>query len=157
MPLSDGDPADIDDTWFRVLTNKHHLYADGRLHHNAFTGKTAIARPGQKENREWAHELSGRLLSLAGDVGIEAKEFCEKQQRDYVGIAHAIISALRTQHQHVRIDVCYTPHDNDKAHADIAFYNSADDDKEMLIDWLQTVLKALRPDELAALTVKRRP
>jgi hypothetical protein len=162
MPLSDGDPADNDDTWFRVLTDKRYVYADGRLHNKAFTGK-AIARPKPEKNRDWTHEISGRLLSLVGDVGKEANEFCDAmtnatgRPKDFSGIAHSVVSALRTQYGHVSIDVCYTPLDHDKAHADIAFYKSIDDDKEMLIDWLQTVLKAIRPDQLAALNDKRRP
>ena len=78
MPLSDGDPASDDDTWFRVITDEEYLRADGRLKNRAFTGK-AIAPP--KGEREWQHELSGRLLSFALNVETEAKEFCTSVQR----------------------------------------------------------------------------
>ncbi|MCR4283230.1 MAG: hypothetical protein NUV72_09430, partial [Bauldia sp.] len=101
--------------------------------------------------RNWAHEMSGRLLSLAGNVGDEAREFCDGQQREFAGVAYALVVALRTRHHHISTDVCYTPLDRDSAHADVVFFQSNDDDKEMLRDWLQTVLKALRPDEIGAL------
>jgi len=62
-PLADGANAPDEDCWFRVLTNKSHWTSDGRVHHSAVSAKH-FARSRRPDR--WAHEVSCRLLSLAG-------------------------------------------------------------------------------------------
>ena len=79
MPLSDGDPAEDGDIWFRVATQDAHLVR-GRVHHSAFKGR-ALAPPDPALNRPWALELSGRLRSIAGTVAqieADAAAYCAK-------------------------------------------------------------------------------
>lgn len=148
MPLSDGDPASDDDTWFRVITDEEYLRADGRLKNRAFTGK-AIAPP--KGEREWQHELSGRLLSFALNVETEAKEFCTSVQKDFAGVMYSAVAALRFAIGKVTTDVRYTPLESDKAHADFVSFKSTEEDLPAIRDKLQELVRALKPTQLGSL------
>ena len=57
MPLSDGDPAEARDTWFRVITDALYFRNDGTLASNAFSGTKVISPPDPP--RQWSLELSG--------------------------------------------------------------------------------------------------
>src|SRR6266404_9998248 len=76
MSLSDGDPAQDGDIWFRIVTQEKHI-ARGRVHHSALGGN-AIARP--KKSRPWDRELSGRLRTFAGtleQIRTHAEAYCK--------------------------------------------------------------------------------
>ncbi|MFZ5693534.1 MAG: hypothetical protein ACOY5F_20050 [Pseudomonadota bacterium] len=152
MKLSEGDAADADDVWYRIITDKKYLRADGRLRSSAFTGK-AIAPPRGK--RDWNHELSGRLLSLAGDVSSHAKAFCVANSKLFVGVMHSQVDKLRFEIGAVTSDVRYTPRPDDEAHADFVTYNSTEDDLPDIRDRLQEIVRVLNPTELNKLEAKR--
>jgi hypothetical protein len=161
MSLSDGDPADSGDTWYRVLTDDRYLYADGTIHNRAFKGKNTIAPPPAGKNRKWSHEISGRLLSLVANIAKDAAAFCDEMNAQsggrmkFAGVVYSPVPPIRTKLQHVETDARYTPLDRDHAHSDVVFFNSSDADKDMLIDWLQSTLKPLKPGEVA--TIKPPP
>jgi hypothetical protein len=63
-------PVQNGECWYRVLTNARHITKDGSVQAQALKGRgTPIAING----KPWSHELSGRIISLSGDVAaIEA-------------------------------------------------------------------------------------
>ena len=90
--------------WYRLLTNSDHVTRDGTVHYQALK-RSAFKPPDQKP---WAHELSGRLVSLAGDVIGEAEARVAKIRRTltqrnksvpskirFAGVACATASELR--------------------------------------------------------------
>src|SRR5262245_58082192 len=122
MPLRDGDPAELSDVWTRVLTNNGYWKKDGTLHNSAFGGK-AIAPPNEK-NRPWAHELSGRLLSLIKNLEKESSEFCVAFKCEFAGIMFQKVENLRSEVSGFRTDVIYTPKDADIAHSDFVSFGT---------------------------------
>ena len=127
--------------------NRQNLFcADGRLKSSAFTGKAISRHVG---NREWAHELSGRLLSLAGDVEVEAKEFCTNVQKEFAGVMYSAVAALRFTLDKITTDVRYTPLNRDRAHSDFVTFKSIDEDLPAIRDKLQEIVKPLKAGQLA--------
>jgi hypothetical protein len=148
MALSDGEPAEPADIWLRVITNERYIRADGRLNNQAFKG--AIAPPDIR--RTWSHELSGRLKSLINDIAAESLQFCGVRQKPFVGVMHAVVSALRTQiDNRITTDACYTPKPDDGAHADFVTFDSVDDDLPRIRDWLQEIVKVARANAVSAI------
>src|SRR5579872_1000111 len=61
-PVPDGE------CWYKVLTNKRHITTDG-ISPQAFKGNAIAVVVG----KPWTHEMSGRIVSLAGNqTAIEA-------------------------------------------------------------------------------------
>ena len=154
MPLSDGDPADDGDVWFRIVTQEAHLVR-GRVHHSAFGG-SAIAPPDEIKNRAWDREMSGRLRSLAGsrdDIKTHAEHYCEALTargggtKKFSGLMYVRVGDAKKNYADVsRTGVHFTPLSNDDAHADLTFYGwigSAREDRERFYLWLTDILQAL--------------
>jgi hypothetical protein len=151
MPLKDGEPADADDVWLRNITNKHHVRPDGRLASNAFTGR-AISPPAP--GRPWDHELSGRLLSLTNDFEAEGRTYCEQRNKPFIGVIYAKVERIRRETNGVKTDVCYTPKDGDKGHADLTMAGTNDDNVGLVRDWLQEVLRFSKPEPKCVLVTE---
>jgi hypothetical protein len=154
MPLSDGDPAESWDVWMRVITNGNYWKKDGTLHNSAFKGKGALST--SEESRPWSHELSGRLLSLINDVQQESADFCRAHNKDFHGIMYQTVENLRAEVHGFPTDVRYTPKSTDPAHGDFVTFNTTDADLPAIRDWLQDFIKALKPDNVAAICALRR-
>jgi hypothetical protein len=156
MPPNDGEPADEADIWLRNITDKKHIRSDGKLRNNVFTGK-AIAQG--NEARSWAHELSGRLLSLTNDFEAEGQQYCKNRGRTFMGVMYASVQSLRAAVDGIRTDVYYTPIESvDQAHADFVTFGSTDESLFRIRDWLQeTVMVALAPKCILASTLSKSP
>jgi hypothetical protein len=153
MPNVKGEPADVRETWFRVITDENYWKKDGTLKNSAFGGK-AISPPDPA--RPWSHELSGNLLSLVNDVRGHCVAFCGAK---LAGIMYQRVENLRGE-QIVRrddgtrpmigINVIYTPQASNEAHADLVSYGTAED-KYRLRDWLQDIVQCVRSDKVEAI------
>lgn len=147
----DGEPADPDDIWLRNVTQKSHVYADGRPKSGAFKGRAISPRdPG----RPWDHELSGRLLSLTEDFEAEGRKYCEEQKLPFIGVMYAKVERIRCETNGVKTDVHYTPKKNDKAHADLTMNGTDESTLDAIRDWLQEVLRVSRPTPKCVLNTK---
>lgn len=168
MSLSDGDPAQPGDIWFRIATQASYL-RKGKVHHAAFGG-AAISTPAGEKQRPWDKEVSGRLRSVAGSLSnIEqaAFQFCEIEtargggKKEFLGIMYARVANLDcTFDNRIKANVHYTPrtiNPRDQAHADLAFYgwHNLDDSKEgreRFTIWLSDLLMPLHyPGQLKLL------
>jgi hypothetical protein len=158
MMLSDGDPAEDGDIWFRILTSDKHI-TKGRVQHAAFKG--AIKPPRPEKNRSWSSEMSGRLRSIAGtitEVQQHAIQYCDRKNQTFAGVAFSSSSRLRISFQDDPITsaVYYTPidkpPDTDSAHADLVFIGPAVQPKsaeeERLILTLHGLFTGLHPAQL---------
>lgn len=157
MALSEADPADPGDVWFRIATHKDHI-RDGKVHHGAFGGN-AISVPKREKNRPWDRELSGRLMSQAGSLDAiksHAEHFCEEQTlrgggtKKFVGVIYSKVRSIRTSYKSgMSLDVNFTPIDlepADHAHADLTFHGwniSSKPELEEFTIWLSDQLEAL--------------
>ena len=130
--MKSGDIVEENDTWFRVITNKDH-FKNGRLHHAALKGKAISST----EAKAWKAELSGRLLSLAGDVfSIKAdaerrvnllRERAKQQGNSgnkfqFQGVMYQTAKKIRS-FDFMQAGVVFTPTEEDKAHADLISYD----------------------------------
>lgn len=152
MPLADGGPAEAGDVWLRAITDDKYLKRDGALHNSAFSGKRVLGPPTTPE-RPWSIELSGWLLSLIDELEAKCIDFCGG--RPFAGVMFQGVEILRSQASGVRTDVIYTPKPDDGAHADFVAFGAAD--KFVIRDWLQDMLRTVRPDGLAAIDALRKP
>jgi hypothetical protein len=154
MSLSDGDPADGGDIWFRIVTQENHLVR-GRVHHSAFGGN-AIAPPQKGKNRPWDRELSGRLRTLAGtleEITNHAEAYCEaltakgQGKKTFSGVMYVRVrDAKKTLENILTTAIHYTPLDEDKAHADLTFngwIRDTKEDRERFNLWFSGMLQAL--------------
>jgi hypothetical protein len=132
MPLSDGDPAEDGDIWFRIATHRDHLVR-GRVHHSAFGG-SAIASPKKAKNRPWDRELSGRIRSLAGtldEITRHAEAYCQRRAKTFSGVMYVRVRDARKEFENIlNTAVHYTPLEEDSAHADLTFKGWIDNTKE---------------------------
>jgi hypothetical protein len=152
MSLSDGDPADDGDIWFRIATQQGHLVR-GRVHHSALGG-SAIAPP--KKSRPWDRELSGRLRTLAGtvdEITAHAERYCEaltakgQGKKSFFGLMYVRVrDGKRSYNDTLTTAVHYTPSDEDRAHADLTFkgwIGNTQEDRDRFILWITDILRAL--------------
>jgi hypothetical protein len=152
MALSDGDPADDGDIWFRIATQPGHLVR-GRVHHSAFGG-TAIAPP--KRNRPWNRELSGRLRTLAGTleaIVTHAETYCAvltrqgQGKKTFSGVMYVRVrDGKRNYDSILATAVHYTPSEDDSAHSDLTFkgwISNSNEDRERFNLWFTDILHAL--------------
>lgn len=145
--------------WYRVLTNRSHLTKARTIHYQALKGRVFSLSVG----KPWTHELSGRLVSLSGNIAAEAAERVEAirgslaaQGRPvpsgitFSGIACATGSVLRTTPLGmVPTDVVYTPASSDSAHSDFVTYQtSSDEDLDPIRAWLMKVLHVIAPPDV---------
>jgi len=161
ITLLAGEPAPRDECWYTVLTNTDYVTADGTLHYQAVKGKRFKAA----SNKSWTHELSGRLVSLAGDaaaIADDARNRLANVRQGYldrgaaipskmivVGVACATVAEITTTPANVpRIDVIYTPQSQDTAHSGIVTYQTVtNDDLDPVRFWLKQRLRIVRePD-----------
>jgi hypothetical protein len=150
MPLKAGDPAEADDVWLRVITNKDYWRHDGRLHNSAFGGKGGFS---PSQNCPWTHELSGRLLSLVQNLRQECIDFCGDR---FAGVMFQKVENLRSEDSGWPTDVYYTPKDYDNAHADFVSFKTKDKiDYYEVRDWLQDFIQHVKPDKLEAVEALR--
>jgi len=151
--LTDGDVAEENDTWLRVITSEHYWKKDGTLHNSAFSGG-AIAC--SSEARPWNMELSGRLLSMVQDIDTESKEFCQKLDRPFVGLMFQTVENL-SKGFIVRTGVYYTPNE-DYAHSDFAVFAHMNRSMmHQLRDWLQDFIQCVKPEKAAVTINALRP
>jgi hypothetical protein len=156
MPLSDGDPADDGDIWFRIATQPGHI-VKGRVHHSAFGGN-AIATPSPAKNRPWARELSGRLRSLAGsleNIAQHAESYCaeltanapSQGQKVFSGLAYTRVRDAKVSFENAMVGgVHFTPLDTDPAHADFTFdrwIGNTREERERFNLWFTGILKGV--------------
>jgi hypothetical protein len=154
MSLSDGDPADCGDIWFRIVTQENHLVR-GRVHHSAFGGN-AIASPKPGKNRPWDRELSGRLRSLAGtlqEITKHAQTYCEtltargQGTKTFLGVMYVRVRDAKKSYENIRTTAIYwTPLSDDQAHADFTFkgwIGDTKEEKERFTLWFSGVFQAL--------------
>jgi hypothetical protein len=159
MLLSDGDPADGGDIWFRIATQQSHLVR-GRVHHSAFGGN-AIARPTAGKNRPWDRELSGRLRTLAGtleEITQQAESYCEaltargQGTKRFSGVMYVRVRDAKKSFDNILTTaIRYTPLSDDEAHADLTFNGWPGDaeEQERFNLWLTDMLHALHhPSQL---------
>src|ERR1051326_7734314 len=167
--FTEGTPIPGEECWYTVLTNERHITSSGTVHSQALKGR----RIAPVQGKAWSHELSGRIVSLSGDVAAieaDARGRCANTQANYArthngvaasnivfaGVACAEAAELRTTIRGaLRVDVVYTPQPpTDNAHSDVAVFNAAnnDSDIEAVRDWLLRKLRAIRPDNLTAVT-----
>lgn len=67
--LTEGEPVPDGECWYTVLTNDRHITSAGTVHAQALKGRRIATSTGMP----WSHEMSGRLVSLSGDIAaIEA-------------------------------------------------------------------------------------
>jgi hypothetical protein len=162
MSLSDGDPADDGDIWFRIATQEAHLVR-GRVHHSAFGGN-AIASPKKGKNRAWDRELSGRLRTLAGsleEITNHAETYCQaltakgQGKKKFSGVMYIRVRDARRGFEDILTTaIHYTPLDDDRAHADLTFNGWVDtvEDRERFNLWFTGMLHALHhPGQLELL------
>ena len=148
------------DCWYRVLTNNDHITRDGTVHYQAL--KRQAFRP-PKDQKPWAHELSGRLVSLVDDIVGEAEaqivkihaNFARKNKPipskiRFVGIACATAAEIRAATLPViTIDVVYSPLPTDTAHANIVTYQTnSDEDLDPVRDWLRETFHVIEPQDI---------
>ena len=164
MPLVDGGPVPDGECWFRVLLETNRT-ASGALHHSALKGRGAFnPSPG----KPWTHELSGRLVSLAGasdDIVAQAEAFAARSRQNFVDRGKPVPSKCRlagwicartteiarTFANGVEAKVVYTPN-ADIAHADVAAFNAtADDGLEPLRAHLQKSVRVVTKADVAKL------
>lgn len=156
MSLSDGDPADDGDIWFRIATQQGYI-VKGRVHHSAFSGN-AIAPPNPAKNRSWARELSGRLRSHAGtlsEITQHGNKYCAdltanapgQGQKEFSGVAYIRVRDAKVSFENTLTGgVHFTPLDSDPAHADFTFdrwIGDTREERERFILWLTGILKGL--------------
>ena len=161
-----GAPTSDQECWYTVLTNSGHVTADKTLHYQAVKGN----RLREAINKAWSHELSGRLISLAGDAAAilhDARNRLANVHQGYIdrgqtipskiiltGVACATASEIRATPPNVpRIDVVYTPiMPSDPAHSDIVTYQAATkDDLDLVRDWLIRTLRVIQGESFESL------
>lgn len=163
MPLAEDQPVPDQECWFRVVTNKTHLKRSGGLHHSALKGSGAFST---SNNKPWNHELSGRLVSVAGsaaEIAQHADSFVSVIRTAiaqkgkpvpgniaFAGVACATAIELRSaQLSRIRTDVVFTPNPDDSAHSDFVTFGTTDDQSlEPVRVWLQKVLRVIAPANL---------
>jgi hypothetical protein len=154
MWLSDGDPADGGDIWFRIATQQSHLVR-GRVHHSAFGGN-AIARPPEGRNRPWDRELSGRLRTFAGtleEITQHAEAYCvaltarAQGTKTFSGVMYVRVRDAKKSFEAILTTaIHYTPLDDDEAHADLTFngwIGDTQEERERFNLWFAGMLQAL--------------
>jgi hypothetical protein len=121
-------------------------------------------------SKPWSQEMSGRLVSLSGDltdIRVDAQRRVDDARISYAnshdgGVASNIVFAgvacatggdLRTTlRDRLQVDVIYTPLPEDKAHSDVVIFDAASmTDIEVMRDWLRRRLVAIRPGRLDSL------
>ena len=157
MGVKAGEPAEVTDTWLRVLTDERYIKSDGTVHNSAFGGR-AIAQP--QGSGEWTLELSGRLLSLVTDLDSESRAFCAG--RTFAGILYQTVENLRQNGDGFfrmtgcRTDVIFTP-TADPAHADLVAYGPTEESKFLIRDWLQDFIQVVRAEQADLVEGLRKP
>lgn len=158
--LQPDEPVPDDCCWYRVLTNKSHVTSEGTVHYQALKGlafKASVEKP-------WAHELSGRLVSLVNDALAEAHAQVAVIHQNFrrqgkpvpskiclAGVACATAQELRgTSSPVIRTDAIYTPQATDMAHSDFVTYGTESDaDIDPVRDRLRASLHVIQPTDIA--------
>lgn len=101
----------------------------GHVKHSAFKHPRFFR---SVENQKWKSELSGRLLSLTGNIVVEGEAYVEaikqNQQQDHIKKKIKLIGKVAARVQNIRdqkdypADVIYNPTE-DNAHSNIVFFN----------------------------------
>jgi hypothetical protein len=160
QPLPDGE------CWFRCLTNTAHVTSAGTVHHSALKGNGAFS---PSQGKKWAHELSGSVVSLIGDVPqIEThahtriaaihKKFVEQGKKipskiQFAGVASATTDELRAAApDRARTDVIFTPLEH-PAHADVVTYQTTTETLDHVCHWLTEILRVTAVTNLSLLVI----
>jgi hypothetical protein len=156
-------PVPGGECWFRVITNEDHITKDRTLHYQALKGKQFWPSSG----KEWSHELSGRIVSLAGDlktIEADARAFAQQIRDKYpatkkptkltfVGVACRRVADLQSSSlDRLKTDVVYTPEGADCAHSDIVVYGAQEDASlDPIRYWLMATFRIISPSQLSLL------
>jgi hypothetical protein len=152
--------------WFRFLIHEKYINRDGTLSHQALKGNgafsDALAKP-------WAHELSGAIVSLAGnisDIRIAGEKMALIAQAKWIashgkpsskicfaGAACACGQELKAVVQGIQTASVYTPDPpGDLAHSDFVTYGTTTSASLGPVkDWLLFNLRVVRQDQLSQL------
>jgi hypothetical protein len=163
LNLIADEPVPDGECWYTVLTNSDFITSDGTLHTQALKGK----RISQAIGKQWSHELSGRLVSLAGDVAAitadaedrvanARQNFINKGAKvpskiKFVGVACAKAVEVRTPvPNRPEMDVVFTPdYPYDPAHSDVVTYGTTThEDVDPAREWLRRTLRIVRLQDL---------
>jgi hypothetical protein len=167
VPIVEGQPAPDQECWFRVLTNTDYRTTSGRVHHSAIS-KTQFAR--SRRPLLYDHEVSGRLVSLAGtadEIKAEGEARAAKARRAFIdrgqavpskimffGAGCATVVELRPDiDPRIKANVFYTRGPTDNAHADFVTHGSVDADHKTVATTLANRLRYIAPDKLDTLVL----
>lgn len=117
-------PADDQDTWYRHVLISGHIKKNGEPHFNFFK---AFSPP--KQNRHWAMEISGRMLSKSFDVREMAENAAAElqanlmvsgntQKASFRGVVYSKVKNIRSATVQC-FDVFEEPTNDDGAHANL--------------------------------------
>jgi hypothetical protein len=160
-------PIPSDQCWFRFIVRDDYINKDGTLSHQALKGSGAFsaAPPG----KPWDHELSGAIVSLAGNIPniqIGGEKMASDAQARFVashgkasskicfaGVICASGRELETVIQGTPVAAVYTPDlPTDPAHSDFVTYGTTTGASiDPIRDWLLFNLRIIRLGQLAQL------
>lgn len=158
-PVVDGE------CWFRVLTNTDYVTSDNTVHYQALK-KSAFR---ESDGKPWSHEMSGRLVALAGKVDdiVAHAESRAQQIRErltaqgkpvprkigFVGVACATVREICDQSECLTPrNVVYTPLADDSAHSDlVTFQTTSDEELDPVRNWLMAGLRVVRGTDVVRL------
>jgi hypothetical protein len=154
--VEDGDPAAIEETWLRPVTNETHLVRRQSVHHGSL--KKWLGPP-EDATKPWKLELSGRLLSLVETISGDAANKVESQRAklaaagkgipsalQYCGILHSSVEAIRAITD-FSADVIYEPNE-DEAHANIVVRDKDASEILTVVDTLRRKLVFLDAEKV---------
>jgi hypothetical protein len=153
-------PVPDAECWFRVLTNRDHVSPDGTVRLQALKGSafSSCNLP------NYSHELSGRLVSLAGDIVHAAQERVNAIRRkfiaagkavpskiQFVGVGCATAAEMRSpMNPPAPADLIYTPDIHDTAHSDFVVEAPTPNELDTVRAELCGRLRLLRPEDITA-------
>jgi hypothetical protein len=166
VPLVEGEFVGDDECWIRVFLERDRT-SSGRLHHSALKGRGAFTASVAKP---WSHELSGRVVSVAGseaEIVQHAEAFLDRVRQGFINAGKAVpskirlvgwicgpVKVLKEQFPNaVRSDVAFTPiAGGDQAHADLVAIDADHDSKlDPIRAHLLKVLRVVETSEAASL------
>jgi len=156
--------ADVGDAWYRRVLKKSEL-AETR-NDLAQKLKGQFVRPPEGNIRPWSLELSGRLLSISGDVvedatrkSSELNRVLTKPRYEFRGLFFASVCEVR-QCGAGAFDVYLDQTVDDRAHANLVVYDAGVDaegeiDQSLLLDLVERI-EFIAPDAPRLMEIQQR-
>jgi hypothetical protein len=158
--LTPGTSVPDAECWSRALTNSDHVTAGGTVHLQALKGNafSACTLP------NYSHELSGRLVSLGGDIARAAQERVDAARNNFLaagkrvpskiqfmGVGCATTAEMRApMNPPAPSDVIYTPNIDDNAHSDFIVNAASPDVLDSVRAEVSRRLRLVRPQDITA-------